>query len=533
MKVKQDNFENPRKDIQFMSEISENNKRIAKNSIFMSIRMVIVLLITLYSTRVVLEVLGVEDYGIYNVVCGFVSMFAFLSTSMSNGIQRFFNFELGRNGEEGAKNVYNTAIYIQLILIIIILICSESFGIWYINNKMVIPAERLFAANWIFQFSLLSFIFIIIQAPYTAAVIAHEKMDFYAVVSILDAFLKLCIVFLIPYLKGDDLIWYGILLASVSLMNFVLYFTYCKRKFTEIVFEKGFDKQMFKSMLGFSSWNVFGSLSIMMKEHGINLVLNLFFGPIVNAARAVAHQVNAGINSFVSNITMPVRPQVTQSYAKGNIDRSLSLTYSVCKLSCFFFFMIAFPICLEVNRVLDIWLVGNAPKYSNIFVVIVLATTFTSNLHSSISNLVHATGEMKKFQLYTSAIKLCSVPLAYYLLKFYNYAPLALYVVLITDLLAHYVGCLVLSKITDFPLNKYLTKVIFPILAVVIVSGAIISVAYYCLPNTVLRFILIVIISIVITSIGAYCIGMNQSEKQLVRNFASNIKHKIFNYDKL
>ena len=228
------------------------NKRIAKNSLFLSIRMVIVLVISLYTTRIVLKVLGVEDYGVYNVVCGFVSMFAFLNTSMSNGIQRFFNYEYGKNGEEGANRVYCTAVIIQAILALIIVILTESFGLWYLHNKMVIPDDRMFAAEWIFQLSILSFIFIIMQAPYTAAVMAHERMDFYAVINVFDAILKLGIVFLLPYVSIDVLIMYGILMTGISVVNFILYYIYCKKQFSEIKFRRTKGNSLFKSMLGFS-----------------------------------------------------------------------------------------------------------------------------------------------------------------------------------------------------------------------------------------------------------------------------------------
>ncbi|MDD6400318.1 MAG: hypothetical protein PUG10_01745, partial [Lachnospiraceae bacterium] len=501
--------------------------RIAKNSIFMSIRMVIVLLITLYSTRVVLDVLGVEDYGIYNVVCGFVSMFAFLNTSMSNGIQRFFNFELGRNGEEGAKNVYNTAVIIQLILGIVILIGAEGVGVWYINNKMVIPPERLFAANWIFQFSLLSFIFIIMQAPYSAAVISHERMDFYAVVSVLDAFLKLGIVFLIPYLEGDDLIWYGILLAGVSLTNFILYFTYCKRKFTEIIFEKGFDRQLFKSMLGFSGWNVFGSFSIMMKDHGVNLVLNLFFGPIVNASRGIATQVNGGINSFVSNITIPVRPQIVQSYAKGDVDRALKLTYGIMKLSSCFFFMISLPICLEINYILGLWLGTNIPDYANTFVVIILATAFTSNLHSAICNLSHATGKMKVFQTVGSCIKLMSVPIAYIFMFLGFTAEVALIVVMVMDWLAHIASCFVLRTLMKFPLRVYAFKVVLPILTTILLSSLIPMLFFFNMNYGVLRVLAVSVSSCLSVIFCVYTICLDDDEKKIFVQMIKGIKNKM------
>ena len=427
-----------------MPDNSSANKRIAKNSVFLTIRMVIVLLISLYTTRVVLKVLGVEDYGVYNVVCGFVSMFAFLNTSMSNGIQRFFNFELGRNGIEGANKVYCTALHIQLILAVIIVVLTESFGLWYLHNKMVVPEGRMVAAEWIFQFSILSFLFVIMQAPYTAAVMAHEKMDFYAVVSVLDVVFKLVIVLILPLFVWDKLILYGILYSLINVVNFSMYYIYSKKRFPEIRYRRQHDRSLFNSMLGFSGWNLFGSFNGVMKEQGINLVINFFFGPIVNAARGVANQVNGGLQSFVTNITMPVRPQVVQSYAQGNLSRTMHLTYSISKLSCCFLLMMAIPISFEIDYVLHLWLGENVPEHAGMFTIIILLTSLVNNLNSATSGVVHATGIMKDYQLWGSLISIASVPIAYVLLKLYPIPELALLAVMICSTLGHFV-CLLLN----------------------------------------------------------------------------------------
>ena len=292
---------------------SENNKRIAKNTILLSLRMGFVLFLGFYSTRVTLSALGVDDFGIYNVVGGFVSMFVFLNTSMSNGIQRFFNFELGRNGIEGARKVYVTSLVIQFLLLIIILLLTETLGLWYLHNKMVIPVDRFESAQWVFQFSVLSFVLVIMQVPFNAAIMAHERMNYYAFIGILDAILKLIIVLLIPYADCDLLILYSALIAGVSLLNFILAYTYAKKNFEEIGIKPLFEKDLFKSMLSFSGWNIFGTFSNMMREQGLNMILNLFFGPVVNAARGVAYQVTSGLQGFVVNISTAIGAQIDQS----------------------------------------------------------------------------------------------------------------------------------------------------------------------------------------------------------------------------
>ena len=275
-----------------MSNNNTSNKRIAQNTLFLSIRMVIVLGINLFTTRIVLQALGVVDYGVYNVVCGFVAMFAFLNTSMSNGIQRFFNFEYGKNGVEGANKVFCTAVYIQAMLAIIIVVLVEPFGLWYLHNKMVIPADRMIAAQWIFQLAILTFVIGIMSSPFSASVTAHERMDFYALISIMDAVFKLAIAYVVLVVtRGDRLILYAVLQAGISVVNITIYY-FCKTRFKEIHFHFGLDKKMFKNMLGFSGWNIFGTFSKVMENQGLNLVLNFFFGPVVNAARGVAVQVN-------------------------------------------------------------------------------------------------------------------------------------------------------------------------------------------------------------------------------------------------
>ena len=503
------------------------NKRIAKNSLFLSIRMVIVLVISLYTTRIVLKVLGVEDYGVYNVVCGFVSMFAFLNTSMSNGIQRFFNYEYGKNGEDGANRVYCTAVLIQLILAVLIVVITESFGLWYLHNKMVIPDNRMYAAEWIFQLSILSFVFIIMQAPYTAAVMAHERMDFYAVINILDAILKLGIVFLLPHASIDVLIMYGFLMTGISIVNYVLYYVYCKKQFSEIKFHRPNGKGLFKSMLGFSGWNLFGSFSSVMQEQGINLVINFFFGPVVNAARGIATQVNAGLEGFVTNITIPVRPQVVQSYAKGDTQRMMNLTYSISKLSCCFLLMMAVPISIEIKYVLHLWLGDNVPIHAAAFTVIILFSSLISNLNAATSNVVHATGIMRNYQFWGSIIKISSVPISFFVLNFYCQAELALLIVLLCRLAGHVVGLFIVRELVDMPLKSYLVKVVIPIAIVLVVSISISYPIHLLMYESFLRLISVTAVGVFSVCLSLYFLALDKSEKQLALQLLNGVLNRF------
>lgn len=490
--------------------------------------MVIVLAITLYTSRVILEVLGVEDYGVYNVVAGFVTMFGFFNSSLSNGIQRFYNFELGKNGVEGARRVYNMALLIQILLAIIIVLPTEVFGLWYLHNKMVIPDGRMFAAEWVFHLSLLTFVFNIIQVPYTAAVMAHERMDFYAVVSVFDVLIKLGIVFIIPYLDFDALILYGLLTTAVALFNLLLYFGYSKRNFKEIAIERTFRPSLFKEMLSFSGWNVFGTLGQMFKDQGVNLILNFFFGPIVNAARGIANQVNGGLQSFVTNITVPVRPQVVQSYSQGNIDRSLNLTYTISKLSCYVLLMMSLPIMLEINYILHIWLGDNVPEYTNVFVIIIVLNSFISNLNSAVSGVVHASGKMKIYQLCGGSISMVSVIFVYIAMLIWDIPSIALVVLLALDVIRQIVALFVLKSIVrEFSLLTYCYGVVIPLVAVSLLSLIFPVLVHNFIAEGFIRFLVVFIVSVISVVVSIVIFGLNKNEKNLMWQLWRNVKTKF------
>lgn len=511
-----------------MPDNSSSNKRIAKNSIFLSIRMVIVLVISLYTTRVVLRILGVEDYGVYNVVCGFVALFAFLNTSMSNGIQRFINYEYGKNGEEGANKVYCTAVLIQFLLAIIIIVLTESIGLWYLHNKMVIPEGRMLAAEWIFQFSILSFLFVIMQAPYNAVVMAHERMDFYAIVNVLDALLKLGIVFVLPFFSADRLVLYGILMTGISLVNFLIYYLYCKHNFKEIKLRLFFDKQLFRSMLSFSGWNIFGSFSGVMKIQGINLIINFFFGPIVNAARGVAAQVNAGVVGFVSNILTPVRPQVIQSYASGNLNRAMNITFSISKFSLAFLLSMSIPICVEVDFILHLWLGSDIPEHTSAFIIIVLLTSSVEIPMGALATLVHASGRMKNYQLYGSIIKVLSIPFAYFALKLGAVVEWALILVYVFDLIGLFVGMFILSDIMPFNIKKYVTDVFLPLLPVTVSVSLLLILMTKMFNRGMVRCALVCFLGMIIFLLLFYLMATSKDERKLIKNMYLQFKSKLF-----
>ncbi len=510
-----------------MSDNYSNNKRIAKNSAFMSIRLVIVLIITLYTTRATLSALGIVDYGIYNVVCGFVTMFSFLNTSLSNGIQRYFNYELGKNGEDGAGRVFNAAMLIQFSLSLLIVIFVEFVGLWYLQEKMVIPEERLFAAKCIFHSSVLSMFFVIIQAPYTAAVLAHERMDFYSILSIIDVTLKLSIVLCLHFFSGDLLIIYGLLFSFISIINFFAYIIYTKKYFSEIHITGSWEKPMIKSMLSFSGWNLFGSFSLMMREQGVNMVLNFFCGPVVNAARGVASQVSGALESFAANLTIPVRPQVIQNYSVGNIERSFKLTYSISKLSCFFLVFTAVPIGMEIDFILYLWLGKNVPEHAANFVIIILFCAFVNILMGAMAAMVHASGNIRNYQVIGSIIKILSLPIAFILLYFEFPPESALLSVFLFNLFGFVIGLRIIQDVIPFSISEYCVKVIYPIVYVFALTIVFTLPIYLLMNDSALRFILIFVTGGIVCVTSSYFIGLTVDERDMLLGIITNAYKKI------
>ena len=510
--------------------LSKQNKTIAKNTVFMSVRMVIVLLISLYTTRAVLSVLGVVDYGVYNVVCGFVSMFTFLNTSMSNGIQRFFNYEYGKNGSVEANRVYVTALFIQLLLCFLVVLLTESLGLWYLHNKMIIPAVRMEAAEWIFQLSILIFLCIIIQVPYTAAIMAHEKMDFYAFISVMDAVLKLAMVLILPMVELDKLVLYVFFLLIIQLLELLTNILFCKKTFKEIYIPKYNiinNKSLFMSMLGFSGWNLFGSFSNMMRDQGINLIINIFWGPMVNAARGVAMQVNSGITSLVSSILTPVRPQIVQSYARNEMDRVMHLTHTISKFSLYFLLMLSLPLCFEINYILKFWLGDNIPQHTQSFIIIILLTSAVLIPMSSQAALVHASGNMRNYQVVGGFVKVLSVPLAYLLLDLGCEPEWALIPVLVFDLIGLLVGMFIIKSIMPFNIIDYLRKVFLPVIIVTLLSSVSSYIVHSSINNETHRFVLVLVVGTTTFLLAIYLVGMTHDEKLLL---SSLVRSRIKTY---
>lgn len=487
--------------------------------------MIIVMVITLYTTRALLAALGVEDFGIYNVVCGFVTMFSFLNTSMANGTQRFYNYEIGKNGENGIGKIFSHSIVIQITMALLILLLAETFGLWYLFNKMVIPDARFRAAMWIFQFSLIQLFLVMITVPYNAAVMAYERMDFFAVVSILDALLKLGIVIILPFAPIDTLVYYGALMTLISLINFILNYAYVSRNFKSIRFCKNWDKQLLVSILSFSGWNIFGSVSHMMQSQGVNLILNAFWGTIVNAANGVATQVNSAVNSLTAGFVTAVRPQMIKNYASGNIDYLRKMYYSVSKLTFYLVMILAVPLIGEIETILDIWLgTGKYPEMTAIFCQLTMFMTLCNSYATPTSIIIHATGKMKKFQIVVSTVTLMIIPIAYVAAKLGCDAPLIIFLSAMVTIAAQITRLILIKEQVNFPVWDYCKKVFVPTWCVLAISLIVAIILHSTTPQHIIWSIIRMAISMQLSCVAIYLIGIDKSEKQLVLSFIKKRK---------
>ena len=399
-----------------MSNTFANNKRIAKNTLLLYIRMFLIIIVGLYTSRIVLNTLGVTDYGIYNVVGGIVSMLAFLNSAMVAASQRFISFELGIGNLEKLKKVFCTSVSIHIALAVIILLIAESIGLWFVNTHLNIPLERMTAANWVYQCSILTLILTVVSVPYNSCIVAHEHMKAFAYVSIVEAVLKLLIVYILLVENVDKLILYAILVASVALIVRIIYGIYCKRHFEECSYRFVFDRKLFKEMFAFAGWSVIGNLGFSFKDQGSNIILNLFFGTAVNAARGIAMQVNGILSNFSNNFTMALNPQITKQYAAGDVESSMKLVYAGCRYSFYLLLLITIPVMINREYLLKLWL-GNVPEYTSQFLMLVLISTLINVMASPIVTALQATGRIKVFQITICIIMLSELPLAYLILK--------------------------------------------------------------------------------------------------------------------
>lgn len=498
---------------------NQDNSRIAKNTIFLSIRMVVVMVISIFTTRLLLEGLGVKDYGIYNVTIGVVTLCSFLQPALANGIQRFFNFEIGKHNLPRAKNVFNTGVQIQILVSLIFILLCETVGLWYVSNKVVVDPERYNATQIIYQISVLSLVFNMMQVPFMAAVMAHEKMDFFALISVIDAILKLGIAFFLRFANIDHLVLYSFLLLSVTIFNFFVYAWYSMRKFSEIRFQKAISKDLFKPMLSFVGWNLLEKFARVGKDQGINLSLNYYFGPVVNAARGIVSQVTYAFGSLVDSTVTASRPQSIQSYARGEFHRTLHIMYSLSKFIVLMLYVLILPIFLELPYVLHLWLGDNIPDFTIPLLKIGLLTIVVDKLAAPISVVVHATGRMKHFNMVSCVMNIVVVPISVIALMQGVDAVFVYWIIFIMTLFTQIALLFSLRRLIDLSILVYVKEVLVRSAFVVILSFWLPLLIHSIMEEGFLRLAVVLMSSLIIGSVVAFLIGLDESERSVCLSF--------------
>lgn len=420
------------------------------------IRMVLSIIVSLYTSRIVLQTLGVEDYGIYGVVGGVVSMFSFLNAAMSGATSRFLTYEMGRGDMERLKDTFSSAMIIHIFIALIVFILAETVGLWFLCNKLVIPEGRMYAAHWVFQLSIISMFFTVTQVPYNSLIISHEKMDIYAYVELLNVFLKLGIVYILLIGNFDKLILYAALTLGVSIIIALIYRVYCLHHFKEASMHFIWDKSLLLPMLNFSGWDLFGNMSVVFFTQGIAMVLNIFFGPILNAANSISTNVQGIIKGFAYNVIQAFRPQIIKRYAQEDMDAVNNYCVMATQYSLALFAIIAIPVFFSAEYILTLWL-GLVPEHTVVFLRIVLIGTIF-NLANNIVNIpIHAEGKMKLFSIVTGTCFFISVPIMYFMLKLGATADAAYCIILIAYLLCLLLSLAVLKyNVPKFNISKLL-----------------------------------------------------------------------------
>lgn len=495
---------------------SDNSKRIARNTILLYFRTLFTMAVTLYTSRVILNTLGVDDYGIYNVVGGFVAMFAVLSSSLSNAISRFLTYELGHGDKNKLNLIFCTGVNIQIGMSLLIVVVCEAIGIWFLNYEMSIPTERIYAANWVLQLCMLTFCINLISVPYNAAIIAHEKMDAYAYISILEVLLTLGVVYLLVISPIDKLIAYSILLFFVKLLIRFIYGIYCGRNFEECKYHLVFEKSILKEMSGFAGWNFFGNAAYLFNTQGVNMLMNIFFGVAVNAARGVAAQVDAAVKMFVGNFMTAVNPQITKSYASGDLSYMHMLIYRSSKLSGYLLLYFAIPVLLEADEILYLWL-KNVPDYTAVFLKILIVTSFFDTVFSSpMVTAVNATGKIKKYQIIMTLVGCLVFPVSWIVFKMGGSAWSTYVVYGIIYFVLVFIRLFLLRGLINLDPFDFIKKVMLPYIPVVCLSVVAPLLLTIFLEQNVLRLLVTCIVSVVSTTTIVYTLGITKSERAFI-----------------
>lgn len=508
-----------------MGDTQANSKRLAKNTLILYVRMVFTMVVALFASRIILNALGVEDYGTYNAVAGFISMFSIISNSLTSAISRYLTFELGHGDLGRLKETFSASLIMELGIIGVVVLFGESVGLWFLNAKMVIPEGREFAANVVYQFSIITFILNLFIVPYRASIVSHEHLNIYAFTGIGRSVLVLLISYVVDWANGDKLILYSFLLLLISLLEQFFFYFYCKRHFQECHLQKIKDRGIFKNIFSFAGWNFFGAGSGVVRDQGVNVLINVFCGPVINAARGIAMQVSSAVSQFASNFMTALKPQITKSYAAGELDSSITLTMRGARFAYYLLLIPSIPLIFEAPIVLKIWL-DLVPDHTVLFVQLVLAYVMFESISFTPTTLLLATGDIKKYQILVGTCQMLNLPICWIMLYFGVMPELTILCNIIVA-----AGCLViriymLHSMLGLSIKDFIFDIVLRLIIVTTLSIVVPLICVNLFPQSILRLFVTTIASVVVSSIVILAIGMTRGERIAILNQIKKFIHK-------
>ncbi len=503
-----------------------NNKRIAKNTLLLYIRMLFIMGVLLYTSRVVLQTLGVEDFGTYGVVGSIITMFTFINAAMVTATQRYITFELGRSAttaDHQLSSVFSSSLQIHAIISCIIILLGETLGLWFLYNKLIIPEARLDAAFWVYQCSIMTCVATIMVVPYKACIIAHEEMSAFAYISVVEVALKLAIVYLLTILPSDKLTTYAVLMLAIQIITCMAYMLYCKRHYAATTYRHAINRPLLCEMASFAGWSFWGNLAYVLNTQGINMLLNTFFGIVVNAAREFAVQIQTAVSQFVGNFQMALNPQITKTYAAGELHEMHTLIHRSSRFSFFLLYFLALPVIIEAPYLLSLWL-DTVPPHTAIFTRLLLVCSLISATAGSCVVANQATGKVKRYQAIVGGILLLSLPISYATLSLGAPAHAVFIVAIGIELIAQTARLLLLRPLIALSLREFAKGVYTPILAVMLTSLPLPLIASASLPQGFARLVVVCACSILATSLFTFALGLTKNERSFI---IDKIKNRI------
>ncbi len=508
-------------------ESTSNSQQIVRNTLLLYVRMFLTMIVGLYTSRIVLQTLGADDYGIYNLVGGFVMMLAYLNSVFVSASQRYLAFFIGKGDEEKLHRVFCTSMTIHAILGCIILMLAETVGLWFVNHALNIAPERMEAANWVYQFSILALIVNIIGIPYNSSVIAHEHMNVFAYISIIEVVMKLVIVYVLLAVSWDHLITYAALMALIGVWVCMVYIYYCRKHFKECHYRPLIDRTQIKEMGSYAGWTAVGTLGFTFKDQALNILLNLFLGTAVNAARGIAVQVNTLVGQFATNFFMAVSPQIIKQYASGNEDGSRKIVYSSAKFAFFLMAVIILPLSLNLHYILQLWL-DAVPQFTYEFLLVILVGSLIATLASSTTTALQATGNIKVFQISISILFLLELPIAYGLLSMGAEPYIAVAPSIITQFIGVMLRFIILSRqVNHYSISYFLTHIILKSIAVVALAFApCLFIQISCSSESLVWLLGSSMLYVVISCAIIFALGFNHEERSQIQQYAARMLHR-------